>query len=63
MNREAPGRTLTDADAEAIALALKAKVMSQFYTDLGKGVWGLVWRGLVMGMIGIAAWAAWHSEH
>lgn len=51
-------RNLTDGDAEAIATALREKVIAEFYADLGKGVWALVWRGLLIGAIAIAAFGA-----
>lgn len=51
-------RTLTDADVEAIAKATRKAWSDGFYQDLGKGVWALVWRALVAGMILIAAYGA-----
>lgn len=50
-------RTITDADAEAIALALQKRVTKQFYEDLGRGLWSWVWRGLVAGLIAFAAFS------
>lgn len=44
-------RTLTDADIEAILEAAK----SRFYKDLGKGFWGIVWKAVLVVLIGIAA--------
>ena len=34
-------RKLTDADIEAIVTALEERAKTKFYTDLGKGAWGL----------------------
>lgn len=56
-------RNLTDADVEALVGALQARITKQFYADLGKGLWGMVWRGVIMGLVAIAAWGAWHAEH
>lgn len=54
-------RSLTDADVEAIVTVLQARVTKQFYTDLGRGVWGLAWRGIVIALVAIAAFGAWKS--
>ena len=51
-------RTLTDEDVKAIADALEKKLINKFYADLGKGVWGLVWKAIVTGIIIIAAYGA-----
>jgi hypothetical protein len=40
-------RTLSDADIDAIALRLKEHFVKDFYTDIGRGVWGTVRKGLV----------------
>lgn len=47
-------RNLTDADVDAIADALKDRIKDEFYTDLGKGVWGLAWKAIVLFLIGLA---------
>jgi hypothetical protein len=57
MSGETESRSITDADAEAIAVALQARVTKQFYEDLGKGVWGWVWRGIVAGAFAFAAFS------
>lgn len=56
-------RTLTSADVEAITEALREKVIEEFYQDLGRGIWGLVWRGVVIAMVSIAAWGAIKGVH
>ena len=53
-----PVRTLTDADVEAIATALERKIISNFYSDLGKGVWGIAWKILVGAILAVAAYGA-----
>lgn len=49
-------RSLTDADAEAIAMALERRVRRRFYEDLGKGLWSWVWKVLLGSLIAIAAY-------
>lgn len=51
-------RTLSDADVEAIANALEERIVKKFYLDLGKGVFDVVWKVLVGGLIMIAAYGA-----
>lgn len=51
-------RTLTDADVEALTEALRKKWIAAFYQDLGKGVWALVWRAIVVAAVAIAAYGA-----
>ena len=53
-----PVRTLTGADGEAIATALERKIISNFYSDLGKGVWGIAWKILVGAILAVAAYGA-----
>ncbi len=45
----------------AVAKAQHKAVMDQLYHDLGKGLWGMFLRGVVMGVFAIAAWGAAHS--
>ena len=54
---------LTDGDIEALTNSIRDKVVREFYQDLGKGVWGLVWRCIVIVLIGIAAYGAMHNGH
>lgn len=49
-------RTLTDADVKAITDAFFKRAKSEFYQDLGKGIWSFVWKAIVLSMIGIAAY-------
>jgi hypothetical protein len=51
-------RTLTDADADAVAAALEARLAKRFYLNLGQGVWGLVWKGIILAMVAIIAYGA-----
>ncbi len=52
-------RNLTDADVAAIIDGLSMRVKDEFYRDLGKGLWGFVWKCVVASMIGMAAYGSW----
>ena len=52
------GRTLTDADIIAIANAISKNMSEKFYNDLGKGVWSLIWRGIIIVCLSIASYGA-----
>jgi hypothetical protein len=47
--------------AEKFAKAQHKIVMDQLYKDLGRGLWGMCVRGLVMGIVAVACWGAAHS--
>ncbi|MFZ3001587.1 MAG: hypothetical protein WA071_14770 [Undibacterium umbellatum] len=49
------GRKLTDEDVKAVVEALENRIVARFYTDLGKGVWSVVWKALIVVLIGLAA--------
>ena len=53
-----PERNLTDADVEALANALKDKIVHEFYRDLGQGVWSWVVKIVFAAMIGLASYGA-----
>ena len=55
-------RTITDADAEAIAVAFECRVERRFFLNLGKGTWAIVWRVLVGGMIALAAYGTFKGH-
>ncbi len=59
--RDAAGeedRKLTDADIKALADELEDRMVNRFYRNLGHGVWGLLWKLLVLGAVGLAAYGA-----
>lgn len=59
MEQQLPeGRTLTDKDIEALAVMLEKRLEKKFYHDLGKGIWGLVWKVLVGSLLLLAAHGA-----
>ena len=47
-------RKLSDADIQALAKALK----NEFYVNLGKGVWSLAWKAIVVAVIVVAAYGS-----
>lgn len=51
-------RNLTDKDVEALATALREMVIKEFYEDLGKGIWSIAWKTIVVALIAIAAYGA-----
>lgn len=51
-------RTLTQQDIEILATEIRKQMVSQFYSDLGHGVWGFVWKGLIVLGMGIAVYGA-----
>jgi hypothetical protein len=48
-------RALTEADIKALADELEDRLVRRFYTNLGRGLWGLIWRAFMLGMLGLAA--------
>jgi len=51
-------RQLSDSDVTAIVDALEVRLTDKFYRDLGKGLWGLVWKALIGALVFIAAYGA-----
>lgn len=52
-------RNLTDADVEAIVHKLKTQLLTDFYGEIGKGVWGMIKKwvlplALVLAVYGMA---------
>ena len=56
-------RKLSDADVDAITESLKKKVITEFYQDLGQGVWGLVRKAIVISLVTLAAYGAARGLH
>lgn len=54
---EEPARNLTDADIDRLI----ARLRSDFFMDLGRGFWGLAWRGVILILIAVAAYGAIHK--
>lgn len=51
-------RTLSDADVEAIADLVLEKLENKVYHDFGKGVWSIVSKVLLAGLLAFAAYGA-----
>lgn len=51
-------RNLTDADVEALADEMEKRIANRFYGDVGRGVWALAWKALLLGILGIAAYGS-----
>lgn len=48
-------RLLTDDDVKAIADALEQRIVERFYSDLGRGVWAVIWKAAIAVAIALAA--------
>lgn len=63
--RELP--TLSREEVEAIAEAIVRKgeqaLVNRFYGNLGKGLWAVVWKALVLGLVALAAYGAANGGH
>lgn len=51
-------RLISDADVTAIVDALETRITDKFYRDVGKGIWGMVWKAILGSMLFIAAYGA-----
>lgn len=51
-------RTLTDADVAAIVAKGEEVILARFYRNLGMGLWGVIWKAVVLGLIGLAAYGS-----
>ena len=49
-------RALTDEDIDALAEALERTLSDRFYHNLGRGFWGLIWRGMILAGMALAAY-------
>lgn len=56
MSDERRKETLTDADVDRIVKKLESKLLGRFYLNIGKGVWSLLWKGAIVGLLILAAW-------
>jgi len=54
-------RRLSDADVAAIADALEKRLANTLLTNAGKGVLRLAWHGLLLVIIGLAAFGITHQ--
>jgi tetrahydromethanopterin S-methyltransferase subunit G len=49
-----PNRNLSDDDISELVKQLKA----EFFSNVGKGVWSLAWKGFVIGLIILSLYGA-----
>lgn len=49
-------RNLTNADVIAILDGMEERIEARFYERLGHGVWGMVWKVIVAGLLFIVGW-------
>lgn len=59
---DAPKRNLTDADIDALATRLEDVMVRRFYLNLGRGLWSLVWKAVVFGLVTLAAYGAYKAN-
>lgn len=60
-------RNLTDADVEAIVAQLKEQLVTDFYGEVGRGIWGWVEKAVlvllfVLALQGIAGDRSWINQ-
>jgi hypothetical protein len=53
-----PARKLSEEDVTAVVDELERRIVERFFSNVGKGVWNLVWRGLIVLMVALAAYGA-----
>lgn len=51
-------RNLTDDDVKALADELEDRLTNRFYGNLGRGMWSLAWRAIVLAILGIIAFGS-----
>lgn len=49
---------LSDGDIDKIAEKLEERLVRRFHVNLGKGLWGFAWRGIVIAVIALAIYGA-----
>jgi len=48
--------TLTEADLDKIVEKLEKRLLGRFYINLGKGIWSFAWKGIILLLLGLAAY-------
>lgn len=56
-------RNLTDDDVKAVVDELERRIVERFFSNVGKGVWQLAWRGLIALTVLLAAYGAVKGAH
>lgn len=49
---------MTDADVDAICDRMEQRMTQRFYGDIGRGVWAVVWKAIIVAAIGLAAYGS-----
>lgn len=52
---------LSDTDVERITSELEKRLLSRFYLNVGKGIWGLAWKAILLLLLVLAAYGAFGS--
>ncbi len=52
-------RKLSDEDIKSLGEELERRMVQRFYSDLGRGVWGLIWKAIMAAALTLAAYGAW----
>lgn len=55
---EKRARSMTDDDVQALADELETRLANRFYGNLGRGLWSMVWRAIVLGCLAVAAYGS-----
>ena len=48
-------RNLTEDDVQALSDELEKRLTTWFYQGLGRGLWGVVWKGVLLALLAFAA--------
>jgi hypothetical protein len=49
-------RALTDEDVQALADEFEERLARRFYLNIGRGVWGLAWKAILVGLLFVASY-------
>ena len=49
---------LSEEDLERLAQKLESRFFNRFYSNVGRGLMSLAWKGVVMGLIALAVYGA-----
>ncbi len=63
MEKERRSRNLTDEDIKRLATEIREQMRQSFFNDLGRGIWGFIWRAILGLCLVLAAWGATMDKH
>lgn len=52
-------RNLTEDDVKALVTEFREQMVTQFFQDLGRGIWGLFRASFLIVVLSLMGWAAW----